>query len=180
MVGTYPTSRNPSARSAAALDGGHLGRWARLIGIPSRSVGSCRQDVRGTGRAAEGVDTVIFADLDGFKAVNDEHGHAAGDEVLRVVAERLAAETRPEDLVARLGGDEFAVLCMGLTQADATGLMDRLRTAVATPIEIGRGSVTVGLSIGVADSFDGAGLEELLRTADERMYSDKAARAGAA
>lgn len=156
----------------------HLAAHDTLTGLANRRRFTEELDRRI--RAAEGVDTVIFADLDGFKAVNDEHGHAAGDEVLRVVAERLAAETRPEDLVARLGGDEFAVLCMGLTQADATGLMDRLRTAVATPIEVGRGSVTVGLSIGVADSFDGAGLEELLRTADERMYSDKAARAGAA
>ena len=128
--------------------------------------------------AAEGVDTVIFADLDGFKAVNDVHGHAAGDEVLRVVAERLAAETRPEDLVARLGGDEFAVLCVGLAQGDAAALMDRLRTAIAAPIRLGDGWVHVGLSIGVADSFDGTGLEDLLRTADERMYTDKAARAG--
>ena len=154
----------------------HLAAHDTLTGLANRRRFTEELDRRI--RAAEGVDTVIFADLDGFKAVNDVHGHAAGDEVLRVVAERLAAEIRPEDLVARLGGDEFAVLCVGLAQADATALMDRLRTAVAAPIPLGGTWVDVGLSIGVADSFDGAGLEELLRTADERMYTDKAARAG--
>lgn len=123
-----------------------------------------------------GVDTVIFGDLDGFKAVNDAFGHEAGDAVLRTVAARMAAEIRPDDLVARLGGDEFAVLCVGVTEADAAGLMERLRTVVAEPIDIGTTTVTVGLSIGVADSFDGGGLDELLRTADARMYDDKATR----
>ncbi len=118
---------------------------------------------------------VAFGDLDGFKAINDEHGHAAGDRVLRAVADRLRAATRPDDLVARLGGDEFAVLCPGLGPTDAPHVAARLRAAVAEPIAIGDRLVRVGLSLGVATSLDHLDLDELLRTADARMYAEKAA-----
>jgi diguanylate cyclase (GGDEF)-like protein len=155
----------------------HLAGHDGLTGLANRRRFTEELDRRISDRSE--VDTVIFGDLDGFKAVNDVHGHHAGDEVLRIVAERLAAEIRPEDLVARLGGDEFAVLCRGLGEADARGLMARLRAAVAEPIAIGGTTVSVGLSIGVADSFDGQGLDDLLRTADERMYDDKASRTAA-
>jgi diguanylate cyclase (GGDEF)-like protein len=152
----------------------HLAAHDALTGLANRR--RFTEELAQRIRDRDGVSTVIFGDLDGFKAVNDEHGHQAGDVVLQTVARRLAAEIRPEDLVARLGGDEFAVLCFGLAEQDAGGLMDRLRAVVAEPIEVGGATVTVGLSVGVADSFDGQGLDDLLRTADARMYDDKAAR----
>ncbi|MEZ5183068.1 MAG: sensor domain-containing diguanylate cyclase [Acidimicrobiales bacterium] len=118
---------------------------------------------------------VAFGDLDGFKAINDEHGHAAGDIVLQVVAERLRRATRPDDLVARLGGDEFAVLCPGLGPDDAARVVERLRAAVREPISIGEHLVRVGLSLGVATSLEHLDVDDLLRSADRRMYADKAA-----
>jgi len=104
--------------------------------------------------------TLIYIDLDGFKAVNDGHGHEAGDAVLQNVAEVLRDSLREGDFLARLGGDEFAIL----TRAkDAPGLAERL----ATP-----GLPEVGLSVGVAR---GRG-RKVLREADHRMYEQKAAR----
>src|SRR5947209_4228644 len=92
---------------------------------------------------------VLFLDLDEFKAVNDHHGHAAGDEVLRAVATRLTAAVRPGDTVARLGGDEFLVLCddiAGDLQLDA--IRHRISDAIAEPISLGDESVTIAVSIG--------------------------------
>jgi diguanylate cyclase (GGDEF)-like protein len=116
---------------------------------------------------------VALGDLDGFKAINDRFGHAAGDAVLQVIAERLTAVTREDDLVARLGGDEFAVLCPDLGADDAPAVAERLRAAVARPIDLEGTSVRVGLSLGTATTLDGVELEALLMTADRRMYADK-------
>jgi diguanylate cyclase (GGDEF)-like protein len=121
---------------------------------------------------------VVLADLDGFKAVNDEHGHAAGDQVLIVVAERLRRAVRPDDLVARLGGDEFLVLSAaagGLVTAGA--LSRRLVEIISQPIALaGTGSaVTVGASIGVALLEEGSDAEAILRQADHAMYAAKSA-----
>ncbi len=125
---------------------------------------------------------VLFCDLDGFKAVNDELGHPAGDDLLRGVATRLRDRVRPEDTVARLGGDEFAVLLAD--SADAGAVAERLVTAVRRPVRLGGREVRVGVSVGVAlscelpadvdDSGPGA-IEQLLRVADAAMYRAKAA-----
>jgi diguanylate cyclase (GGDEF)-like protein len=119
--------------------------------------------------------SVVFVDLDGFKGVNDRHGHAAGDKVLQVVAARLKKEVRPGDTVARIGGDEFGVICEGLTAEDAPGFAERLADAVRERIAIGDGRVVVGASAGTATSppapRDAAGL---LAAADRAMYRDKA------
>jgi diguanylate cyclase (GGDEF)-like protein/PAS domain S-box-containing protein len=118
--------------------------------------------------------SVLFLDLDGFKAVNDRHGHLVGDAVLRVVAARLSAAVRPADTVARLGGDEFVVLVEGSTAEGAAALADRLRAEVATPILVGDLDLKVGVSVGIALSE--AGNDEpakLLASADREMYADK-------
>ena len=115
---------------------------------------------------------VLFLDLDGFKAVNDQHGHAIGDIVLRTVAERLAGAVRPSDTVARIGGDEFVVLVEGATETTVQHLVERLRRAVAQPI--GTLDLQVGVSIGVALSHRGdAEPGGLLSAADREMYDEK-------
>jgi diguanylate cyclase (GGDEF)-like protein/PAS domain S-box-containing protein len=119
---------------------------------------------------------VLFLDLDGFKAVNDEHGHLLGDAVLRAVAARLTAAVRPSDTVARLGGDEFVVLVEGATLDGVAVLADRLRAEVSAPILVGDLDLNVGVSVGLALSEAGA-MEPatLLARADRGMYAEKRA-----
>ena len=118
--------------------------------------------------------SVVFIDLDEFKAVNDRHGHAAGDRVLQLVAERLRSEVRPDDVVARIGGDEFAVVCGDLRPESAERLCERLASAMEQPFEVDGASVRVGASVGSATSppapSDPAGL---LAAADRVMYESK-------
>ena len=122
---------------------------------------------------------VIFLDLDGFKPVNDQYGHAIGDRVLIEVAHRLERiASRRSDLVARLGGDEFVILCEDTTAKGAEQVVAQIRSAVTEPIEISAGSpLTIGMSAGVAiaDTADAAPTD-LLRDADAAMYTDKATR----
>jgi diguanylate cyclase (GGDEF)-like protein len=115
---------------------------------------------------------VVFLDLDDFKTVNDGLGHAAGDELLRLVARRLETAVRAGDTVARLGGDEFAVLLEPVGNADdALAAADRLIAALAEPFQLGSRQVTVRASLGVAIDDTTAG--ELLRDADVAMYRAK-------
>jgi diguanylate cyclase (GGDEF)-like protein/PAS domain S-box-containing protein len=115
---------------------------------------------------------VLFLDLDGFKAVNDEHRHGVGDEVLVTVAKRLAAAVRPSDTVARLGGDEFVVLIEGATDDVVDAVVERLRAAVVEPLPTL--DLRVGVSIGVALSRRGeAEPRALLTAADAAMYREK-------
>jgi diguanylate cyclase (GGDEF)-like protein len=119
---------------------------------------------------------VLFIDLDGFKAVNDELGHAAGDEVIRKVAARIVAAVRHVDLAARIGGDEFAILCRNVhTDDDVLQLADRLLSTVSEPIDLPSGRAAVGLSIGIAiaSAGDGPDLEQLLAVADRQLYDAK-------
>ncbi|MCW2542814.1 MAG: hypothetical protein JWM40_366 [Frankiales bacterium] len=117
---------------------------------------------------------LLFLDLDGFMAVNDQHGHAIGDLVLTTVAERLTAVVRPSDTVARLGGDEFVVLVEGASDDHLALLVERVRAAVEQPI--GRSMLVVGVSIGVAVSHRGeAEPGTLLASADKAMYGAKGA-----
>ena len=113
-------------------------------------------------------------DLDDFKDVNDTLGHAAGDELLRVVAGRLSDAMRPGDLVARLGGDEFAILLDGLP--DPGPRVDRGAAggrALAEPVKIGESWVHVGASVGLAMRQDHSTFDGLMREADVAMYAAK-------
>jgi diguanylate cyclase (GGDEF)-like protein len=119
---------------------------------------------------------LLFLDLDGFKAVNDEHGHLIGDAVLRTIADRLKAGVRPSDTVARLGGDEFVILVEGAKEDGVLALAQRLRTAVAEPMTVANLDLQVGVSVGVALST--GGVDEpiaLLARADRTMYDAKRA-----
>ena len=136
-------------------------------------------------RRAGGGLAVLCLDLDGFKAVNDLHGHATGDALLRQVAARLSRSVREGDTVARLGGDEFVVLQDGLAQpAGGRALADRLTSVLAEPYDLGDGDVRtiVTASVGVAlFPDDGDDPAALLRNADTALYRAKwAGKNGAA
>jgi diguanylate cyclase (GGDEF)-like protein len=119
---------------------------------------------------------VCLLDLDRFKEVNDTLGHGVGDEVLRLVAERLRAGVRPDDTVARLGGDEFVLLLEVDTVEEALAVVDRVVAQLQRPYEVGGARLEVDASSGVAMLPDhGTDLEVLLRRADAAMYAAKEA-----
>ncbi len=124
--------------------------------------------------------SVLFLDLDGFKAINDERGHGAGDEVLRIVADRLVHTCRPGDSVGRLGGDEFLVVAEGVDAANAPAFAERLRDAVRAPLDGAAAGMPLSTSIGVVTWTSGAGTAPpdaaaLIAAADAEMYSAKKA-----
>ncbi|MGY1452494.1 diguanylate cyclase CdgB [Streptomyces sp. SS8] len=122
---------------------------------------------------------VLFCDLDGFKSINDRFGHHCGDAVLIEVARRLSSGVRDNDTVARLGGDEFVVLADGLCRADAADLAVRLRNAIIPPIRVEGRAVRVGASFGISWAGCGMSAEEVLHSADQRMYVEKRSRSKA-
>ncbi|MFC9845943.1 diguanylate cyclase CdgB [Streptomyces sp. NPDC060223] len=128
-----------------------------------------------TDDGAKGL-AVLFCDLDGFKSINDRFGHNAGDAVLIEVARRLTHVVRDGDTVARLGGDEFVVLADGLGRADAQDLAVRLRNAIIPPIRVDGRAVRVGASFGIGWAHCGMTADEVLKSADERMYIEKRSR----
>jgi len=117
---------------------------------------------------------VLFADLDGFKTVNDSLGHAAGDEVLVEVGNRLRRWVRPGDTAARLGGDEFGVLLENTSEREASMLAGRILKVLLAPIFVQGKEVVLSGSIGIALSETGEDADELLRNADVAMYTAKA------
>jgi diguanylate cyclase (GGDEF)-like protein len=117
---------------------------------------------------------LLFVDLDRFKQVNDTLGHAAGDQLLVVTAERIRFALRSTDIAGRFGGDEFAVLLKGTAEAsDAVAIGERLVRSLSEPILIERRRVTVGASVGIAMSTAGDDPAELMRRADIAMYQAK-------
>lgn len=118
----------------------------------------------------------LYADVDAFKSVNDEHGHAAGDAVLAEVGRRLHAAARPGDLVARLGGDEFLVAAR-VPAAKAQVVAQRHRQALRFPFDFDGRTVEVGASVGYAVS-DGPSASGLVAAADAAMYAAKNRRHG--
>ena len=120
---------------------------------------------------------LLMVDLNGFKIINDHYGHAAGDIVLRTVAQRLLAAVRASDTVARLGGDEFVLLIESFEDPDELVHIGRkLIAAISEDIVLPNGStVNVGASVGFGlFPRHGAGLDDLLQTADQGMYDCKA------
>jgi diguanylate cyclase (GGDEF)-like protein len=118
---------------------------------------------------------LYLLDLNGFKRVNDEHGHAVGDEVLRAVAQRFRSVARRGDVVARLGGDEFAALACGVNdRKEASEIGHRFVAALGSDIGVGGRKFALGVAVGVAlHPEDGASAEEILHHADLAMYSAK-------
>lgn len=143
-----------------------------LTGLPNRLGLTARLDQAiAVARREGGAAAVLFIDLDGFKAVNDGRGHAAGDAVLREIAARLRARLRDTDTVARLGGDEFVLL---LEDIEGERVLERVLEAIRTPIALASQQVCVSASIGVTlFPEDDADPDTLLRHADQAMYRAK-------
>jgi diguanylate cyclase (GGDEF)-like protein/PAS domain S-box-containing protein len=125
--------------------------------------------------------SVVFVDVDHLKAVNDEHGHAAGDRLLLTIAGRLRSAARGAELVGRIGGDEFLVVCPGMASPQEALRTGRsLAASVRKPVDLGRISLTPSASIGVAWSDDpGQDAQTLVARADAAMYESKRDRLGA-
>ena len=147
-----------------------------LTGLPNRSA-----IMRGLAAAVETAGpeeqvAVLFVDIDGFKSINDHHGHAVGDEVLKGIADRVRVAARSGDIVGRLGGDELVVIAHPVNGLpDALGLARRIRKAVSRPLPNAM-DITPSLSIGVATgSGPGTSPERLLHDADLAVYEAKAA-----
>jgi diguanylate cyclase (GGDEF)-like protein len=147
-----------------------------LTGLPNRILLLERLDhavLRG--RRSGNVAAVLFADLDGFKLVNDRHGHHVGDQLLVAVGERLTAVLRPGDTLARMSGDEFVILCEDLNgPSEVDELAARIQNALATPFLIAGIELDATASVGIAYSGRGDQLsEQILRSADTAMYQAK-------
>ena len=155
-----------------------------LTGLPNRALFTDRlQHALERGRRERTPTSLLGVDLDGFKAINDVHGHPVGDAVLIAFAERLTSVLRASDTAARVGGDEFSVVCENSGRADAEALAVRLRQRVGEPLQLSGGlTLSLALSIGIGTVEGGTDPERafgaLVRAADDAMYVDKAARRG--
>ncbi|GAB7039123.1 MULTISPECIES: GGDEF domain-containing protein [Catenuloplanes] len=132
-------------------------RWQAALGTPA------------------GPTALLYIDLDGFKPVNDTHGHDTGDTVLTAVAQRIGGVVRSGDIVARLGGDEFAVILPHADDAQAGQIAQRILRMLTAPIDTPAGAVRIGASIGVITAPPGSDADQQLRRADAAMYAAKAA-----
>ncbi|MGA2926778.1 MAG: EAL domain-containing protein [Solirubrobacteraceae bacterium] len=152
-----------------------------LTGLPNRALFLDRleQALRAAGRT-DRQPSVLFIDLDRFKAVNDTIGHAAGDELLCAVAARLRSCVRSGDTAARFGGDEFAVLLEDAANSlECNRVAERIIAAIRRPFTIDRREVFIGATVGIAAAGTSApAADELLRNADTAMYSAKRAGGG--
>ncbi|MFM2342702.1 MAG: hypothetical protein RLZZ592_2355 [Pseudomonadota bacterium] len=152
-----------------------------LTGLPNRrEFGERLERLEQLGRAGALPFALLCMDLDGFKRVNDEFGHEAGDRLLAETARRFRALLRSDDTVCRIGGDEFVVLLPGADPATAAAVAERLLQAVREPFDVGGGQLArVGLSVGIAlcprHGCEGA---PLMRQADEALYCAKRAGKG--
>lgn len=159
-------------------------RWTALhdavTGLPNRTLFTERlQTTLDTATALDGAGvTVLFMDLDGFKAVNDTFGHGAGDELLTVVGDQLRRTIRAQDTAARFGGDEFAVLLHTDDPGVVLAIVERIQAAIARPVTLGGQTVRVTASVGIAGAAPGGSASAVLRDADIAMYRAKAHRRG--
>lgn len=156
----------------------HMAMFDELTGLPNRSfLADALQRTVAVALRRHEVVGILYVDLDAFKAVNDQMGHAAGDAVLRQVAARLQACIRAEDVVARLGGDEFLVMTQadsGNVRENCTHLAQRIIEAISQPIDLPEGRAVVGASIGIAQYPNGeASIERCIQQADAAMYRAK-------
>lgn len=170
--------RDISARRQHELRLRHMAEHDQLTGLPNRAAFLSQLDLHleSTGRRSAAV---LFIDLDGFKAINDQFGHDHGDLLLKEVAKRLTASVRDSDLLARFGGDEFVVLLTGLSQAelDAKRVADTIIIALSESVTMCGRQVQVGASIGIAaiEPDRKAEPHTLIQRADAAMYVAKRA-----
>ena len=144
-----------------------------LTGLPNRRHLMDRLDHALKRSARSGETTLLFIDLDGFKQINDTHGHEIGDHVLVQTAQRIEQSIRAGDTAARLGGDEFVVLCENTTPDDAGAVAARIIEGIRQPIVATGAQLTVTASVGVADGGASLSAADLLKGADLAMYRAK-------
>ncbi len=181
---------NAVLRRAAEDKTRHQALHDMLTGLPNRLLFLDRlaHALARVGRE-QGSCAVLFIDLDGFKAVNDTYGHAAGDQILMATADRLTGVLRRGDTAARFSGDEFVILCERATGDEGLRVAERVIDLLGQPVPLpprGTGSATgsttgtatVGASIGVAEARPGDDPELVLRLADTAMYQAEAAGKG--
>jgi diguanylate cyclase (GGDEF)-like protein len=174
--GAVRTFTDITARKRSQQLAEHMARHDPLTGLPNRTLFHERLDQAFDRLVRNGrCFTVLCLDLDRFKAVNDTLGHAAGDRLLRTVADRVRSVLGPDDILARLAGDEFAIVQNGARPPHrATRLAQRILETVRQPIDLGGSVMSVGVSIGIASApRDGAGPDELLKSADLALYRAK-------
>jgi len=175
----FTLSKMLVATMRGELENAHRAKHDALTGLSNRAGLAAAVDASLNSGSPHGGDlAVLFLDLDNFKSVNDTYGHAAGDRLLKLVADRLRQSLRATDVAARIGGDEFVVLARGLTSEQATELSQRLTNAISAPYDLGDGvCATIGVSVGVALVPEhGADAEALLAVADEALYEVKSRR----
>ena len=159
---------------SAELD--FLANHDALTGLPSLRLCKDRLDHSlAEARRQRQMSAVMFLDLDGFKQINDQHGHEFGDLVLKATADRIKAEIRETDTVARIGGDEFVVILSSLPEiAIVNRIASSLIQRISEPLVVGETEVMVSASIGVAlYPENGETAEDLIRSADHAMYRVK-------
>lgn len=155
----------------------HIATHDVLTGLPNRSLFNEHMGIMlQSARRHKKKIALLFLDLDGFKTINDTHGHSTGDALLREVSERMRQCIRKEDILARMGGDEFTILLGELaTLTDASLVAMKLIKAISEPMAINNAICHVGVSIGISLFPDSAQDEDtLLRLADDAMYAAKA------
>jgi diguanylate cyclase (GGDEF)-like protein/PAS domain S-box-containing protein len=154
-----------------------LAKFDTLTGLLNRHEAMNRLQAVTTDRRVAGRNTgVLFCDVDQFKSINDGHGHAAGDQVLRIAAERIVDTVRSGDTVARIGGDEILIILPAVEDLDAvTQIAEKIRAAVSEPIPLPNppGSIRATMSIGATITADDETADELLARADDAMYRAK-------
>ncbi|MTI45498.1 PAS domain S-box-containing protein/diguanylate cyclase (GGDEF)-like protein [Roseibium hamelinense] len=159
----------------------HLARYDKLTGLPNRVLLEDQMSqAMARARRHGHYMAIAFIDLDGFKTVNDTHGHAAGDELLVAMAKRLRSVLRTEDTLARIGGDEFVALITDLpSQTDCIGTLDRLLSIAAQEFNLEKASGPAAVSASIGVSFFPQDLpmeaDQLERQADQAMYEAKLA-----
>jgi diguanylate cyclase (GGDEF)-like protein/PAS domain S-box-containing protein len=172
---TIATGIDITDRKNLEIELAHRSLHDALTGLPNRRLLMDRLDHVLKSRRRDEA-SVLFLDIDDFKVVNDQLGHDVGDEVLKVVAERLTKVVRPGDTVTRLSGDEFAIVLEDATDGSAPNLVAaRLLEAVARSIEVHDRRLSLTLSIGIAVPSSALSADDLLRNADFAMYQAKSA-----
>ena len=176
VVGLMGITREINELKQTEMDLQDLATHDTLTGLPNRYLMMDRlQRILLQAKRSDTIVGVLFIDLDGFKAVNDAHGHEFGDLVLRAVAQRLVSSVRSSDTVARIGGDEFVVILDTLDKAEhAAVVAANVRRNLARAMTLERRRVKVTVSIGISlRPQNGAEAEVLLRAADYAMYLAK-------
>jgi diguanylate cyclase (GGDEF)-like protein len=164
------------ATMRAERENDHRARHDILTGLTNRiGLFDAVETKLKTGPGQDGGLALLFLDLDGFKTVNDTLGHAAGDQLLKIVAASLNHQLREGDVVARIGGDEFVVLAEGMTPKRAIALGEQLIAAVTRSYTVGDNlSAAIGVSIGIAMAPEhGTCVEDLMAVADAALYQAK-------